>query len=190
MVSYQFMELDKRIESVLFWKGEPLQIAELARMLPAPVAEVEAALAALEQALATRGARLMRNGDLVTLAAAPEASELITRLHREELDTELGKAALETLSIILYRAPVSRRDIECIRGVNSTFILRALLMRGLIERAASEKDERIFLYRPSFELFSFLGIARAEELPEYAVVREEMAAFEANDEARGNNEER
>lgn len=175
------MEIEKQIEAVLFWKGEPIARPELARILSVKGAEVDTALAALEKTLIGRGVRLMRKDDSVTLAAAPEASELIARLHREELDTELGKAALETLSIILYRAPVSRRDIEYIRGVNSTFILRNLLLRGLIERTTSEKDERVFLYRPSFELFSFLGMARVEELPEYVAVREELTTAEAND---------
>lgn len=174
------MELEKQIEAILFWKGEPLTIAELARMLSVRSAKVESALAELEKALIGRGVRLMRKDDSVTLAAAPEASELIARLHREELDTELGKAALETLSIILYRAPVSRRDIEYIRGVNSTFILRNLLIRGLIERTTSERDERVFLYRPSFELLSLLGVARVEGLPEYVAVREELTAVEAS----------
>ena len=168
------------MEAVLFWKGEPVQIGELARMLSADVSHIEAGLTALEHSLASRGVRLMRAGDTVALATAPDASELITRLRREELEGELSKAALQTLSIVLYRAPVSRRDIEYIRGVNSTFILRNLLVRGLVERAASRQDERVFLYRPTLELLSLLGAARAEELPEYAAARAEMAAFEAN----------
>ncbi len=173
------MELGATIEAILFWKGEPMQVAELARMLSADIPEVEAGLSVLQKSLTARGVRLMRTGDAVALATAPEASEIIARLQREEMEGELGKAALQTLSIILYRAPVSRRALEYIRGVNSTFILRNLLVRGLIERAVSEKDERVFLYCPSLALLSFLGVARAEELPEYQAVREEMAAFEA-----------
>jgi len=172
--------LDTLIEAVLFWRGEPIEVGELARMLSADVSKVEAGLAELERSLASRGVRLMRAGDTVALATAPKASELIARLRREELEGELGKAALQTLSIILYRAPVSRRDIEYIRGVNSTFILRNLLVRGLVERAASKQDERVFLYHPTLQLFSLLGVARAEELPEYAAARAEMAAFEAS----------
>jgi segregation and condensation protein B len=184
------MELSAQIEAILFWKGEPLPLAELARMFSVPATEIETALAALEKTLALRGVRLMRSGEAVTLATAPEASELIARLHREELEAELGRAAMETLSIILYRAPVSRRDIEYIRGVNSSFILRNLLRRGLVERIVNEQDERVFLYRPTFELFSFLGAARVEELPEYAAVQEELSAFEAGIAAEESGEDK
>ena len=179
-IYYMRMELNAHVEAILFWKGEPIEVAELARMLSADISKVEAGLAELERSLAVRGVRLMRAGDTVALATAPEASELIARLRREELEGELGRAALQTLSIILYRTPVSRRDIEYIRGVNSTFILRNLLVRGLVERAINTQDERVFLYRPTLALFSLLGVARAEELPEYAAVRAEMAAFEAS----------
>lgn len=177
------MELDKKIEAILFWKGEPLSVAELAQMLSVKKEEIEKCLVLLREALAERGVRLMQKDGSAALATAPEAGELIARLHREELDAELGKAALETLSIVLYRSPVSRRDIEYIRGVNSSFILRNLLIRGLVERAVNKEDERAFLYRPSFELLSFLGVAEVSELPEYAAVREELSAFEENGDA-------
>lgn len=176
------MDLNVKIEAILFWKGEPVAVTELARMLLVGVAEVEKELVALRETFATRGVRLMRKDDYVALVTAPEVSELIARLHREELDSELGKAALETLSIVLYRSPISRRDIEYIRGVNSTFILRSLLIRGLVERVVNKKDERVFLYRPSFELLSFLGVAEVSELPEYAAVLKELSAFEEKDE--------
>lgn len=166
--------LEKVIEAILFWKGEPLTIAELSRTLHLPSGEVKQALRALEDKLAGRGVTLVRTDNEVSLATASEASELIARLQEEELSHELGKAALETLSIVLYRAPVTRRDIEYIRGVNSTAILRSLLIRGLIARTQSERDERQFLYQPTIALLAHLGIRSREELPEYAPVRAEL----------------
>lgn len=166
--------LEKAIEAILFWKGEPLTIAELMRALRVPSGEVTQALRTLKEKLAGRGVTLVRTDNEVSLATASPVSELIARLQKEELSHELGKAALETLSIILYRAPVTRRDIEYIRGVNSTAILRSLLIRGLIERTQSERDERLFLYQPSIALLAHLGIHSREELPEYAPVRAEL----------------
>lgn len=171
------MTLDAKIESILFWKAEPVTFAELARMCGAGEPETERALQVLEEKLRGRGVALLRKDDEVALRSAPDASTLLEKLAKEELSRDLGKAGLETLSIILYQGPVSRREIDYIRGVNSSFILRNLLVRGLIERVENPKDQRSFLYRPTFDLFSFMGISRLEDLPEYAHAREEMARF-------------
>ncbi|HEY4508259.1 MAG TPA: SMC-Scp complex subunit ScpB, partial [Candidatus Paceibacterota bacterium] len=118
-------------------------------------------------------------GDDIALATAPETHALIERLRKEELARDLGKAAIETLSIVLYKGEVRRRDIDYIRGVNSTAILRSLLIRGLIERAQSTTDERMFLYRPTVKLSALLGVKSVDELPEYAAVRAELEAAQA-----------
>ena len=97
-------------------------------------------------------------------------SALIEKLTKEELMKDLGKAGLETLSIILYKGPVKRSEIDYIRGVNSSFTLRALSVRGLVEKTVDTKDNRRYIYKPSFELLSFMGVKSIEELPDYAEV--------------------
>ncbi len=175
-------KLDKAIEAILFWRGEPLTLPELCRALKAPSRAVKEALTELGERLRGRGLALVAAGESFALATAPEAHELIERLRKEERSRDLGRAALETLSIVLYKGEVARRDIEHVRGVNSTAILRSLLIRGLLERKQSETDERMFLYRPTVELMALLGIARAEELPEFAVVRAELEAVKTEQE--------
>jgi segregation and condensation protein B len=96
---------------------------------------------------------------------------------------------METLSTILYYGPISRRDIDYIRGVNSTFIIRNLLVRGLIEKAENDKDQRIFMYKPTFDLLAFLGITKIEDLPDYTKIREEFEAFKQNRERVEGGEE-
>ncbi|MEK7208529.1 MAG: SMC-Scp complex subunit ScpB [Patescibacteria group bacterium] len=167
------------IEALLFWRGEAMSLSELCRALKASSSKVKEALTELRERLRGRGVALVAAGDSFALATAPEAHELIERMRKEELSRDLGRAALETLSIVLYKGEAARRDIEHVRGVNSTAILRSLLIRGLIERRQSETDERMFLYRPTVELFALLGIARAEELPECAVVRAELEEVQA-----------
>ncbi len=162
------------IEALLFWKGEGMTLPELCRALKLPSNEVKKALAVLKEKLQGRGVTLIQNEDEIMLMTVPEAHELIERMRKEELSRDLGKAALETLSIVLYKGKVSRRDIDYIRGVNSTAILRSLLIRGLIERRPSEHDERMFLYHPTTELIALLGIVGVEELPEYAGVKTEF----------------
>ena len=170
------MELDTQIESILFWKGEPMTLSDLCRALKAPSNEVKKALQSLSEKLQGRGIALIQSEEEIALATAPVARELIEHIRKEELSRDLSKAALETLSIILYKGSVSRREIEYIRGVNSTTILRSLSLRGLVERTQSKIDERQFLYRGAIELYALLGITKAEDLPEFAAVQKELNA--------------
>jgi segregation and condensation protein B len=175
-----FMNLESQLESLLFWKGEPMTKKKIETALGVTKDELEVALKNLENSLSERGLRIMQNGEDVEMRTAPEASSLIEKLTKEELIRDLGKAGLETLSIILYKAPVKRSEIDYIRGVNSSFILRNLLIRGLIERI-SEKEGlgRGYSYKPSIDLLAHLGIAKITDLPEYAKVKEEFEAFAA-----------
>lgn len=165
------------IEAVLFWKGEPMSVSELVKIFDSNPREIEEALKVLEENLSGRGLVLERSRDQVALGTAPEAGLLISKLTKEELSRDLGRAGAETVGIILYLAPVSKRDIEFIRGVNATYMLRALLVRGLIERIQSQRDQRVFLYAPTIELLSHLGIKRPENLPDYQKNREELLGF-------------
>jgi segregation and condensation protein B len=181
------MSLESQIEAVLFWKGEPMSIKELAKFFGLKSVEIETAISALENSLKTsgRGTTLVRNGagdqQEVMLYTAPEASELIKRLTKEELSRDVSKAGVEVLSLILYRGPIAKREIDYIRGVNSGFILRNLMVRGLIERADT-KDARSFIYQPTFELLSKLGVSKKEDLPDFAQVQKDIEAFVAKEE--------
>ena len=168
------MTLEAKIEAILFFKGEPMSTKRLATLLSVSEEEISQGILALEQNLAQRGLTLIHKEKEVMLVTSEGASDLIAQITKEELTRDLGKAGLETLSIIIYRGPVSRREIDYIRGVNSAFIVRNLLVRGLVERVGSEKDERVFLYKPTFELLSYLGVTAVENLPEYDTVRKEI----------------
>lgn len=171
------MNLDSLIEATLFFRSEPISIKKLSELLEKTEAEIIEALNLLENKLADRGVRLMRKEDEVTLATASDASALIEKITKEELSKDLGKAGLETLSIILYKGPISRREIDYIRGVNSNFILRNLLIRGLIEKVQNKDDQRSFLYKPTFDVLSYLGVSKIEDLPEYEEVKKEIEEF-------------
>lgn len=174
------MNLEQKIEAVLFWKSEPISVKKLASILSETEENILVAISELEKKLEERGVRLIRKNDEVTLGTAPQISELIEKITKEELSKDIGKAGMETLSTILYYGPISRRDIDYIRGVNSTFIIRNLLVRGLIEKTENEKDQRIFMYKPTFDLMAFLGITKVENLPDYEKIREEFQAFKEN----------
>ena len=172
------LELDAKIEAVLFFKSEPMQIRALAKLLTVSEEDIKNALKELTEKLTKRGVQLLIKEDEIELRTAPEMSTLIETIQKEELTKDLGKAGTETLSIVLYKGPVTRSEIDYVRGVNSTFILRNLLIRGLIEKVPNPKDQRSFLYKPTLELLSFLGLRTIEELPEFTAVKTNFENFE------------
>ena len=156
------MNLDAKIEAILFIKGEPVKLKQLAKSLDVEISNIEEALKSLEERLRDRGLQLVRKEDEVALSTASELGPLIEQIQKEELNKELSKAALETIAIILYHNSegARRSDIDWIRGVNSSFILRGLAMRGLVEKVSHPTDKRTFIYKPSFDLLSYLGIGK------------------------------
>lgn len=174
------MKLESQIEALLFWKAEPISIKKLESLLNKNEIEIKEAIGQLSKSLEGRGITLIENDNEITLGTTKDASALIESLTKEELTRDLGKAGLETLSIILYQGPISRVEIDYIRGVNSQFILRNLLIRGLVDRVDNPKDQRSFLYKTSLELLSYLGISRAEDLPDFGLIKKDIENFKQN----------
>ena len=169
--------LEKQIEAVLFWKGEPVSMKKLSQILEKPEGEISVALKNLETNLSNRGIVLVIKENEVTLGTSKDSSELIEKLTKDELVRDLGKAGLETLSIVIYQGPISRAEIDYIRGVQSNFILRNLMIRGLVEKIPNPKDQRSFLYKSTFELLSFMGITKIEDMPNYNEARAEIENY-------------
>ncbi len=177
------LKLESKIEGLLFYKGEDISINELSKLLKVSKEDVKEALVGLEQSLSARGIVLIKKDDNVMLGVSSELSSLIESIRKDEISKELSKASLETLSIVLYKsssgqesAGVTRHEIDYIRGVNSSFILRNLLIRGLIEKTVDEKDNRRLLYKPTFETLSYMGITSIDGLPNYETVKKELEA--------------
>ena len=175
--------LSAQIEAILFYKAEPLSVKRLAQIFNKDETEIKNAIRELKEELKGRGLALVEWEDEITLGTSKEMSTLIKNLMKEELVKDLGKASMETLSIILYQGPISRADIDYIRGVNSSFILRNLLIRGLIDRIENPKDQRSFLYKPTLDLLSHLGLSKITDLPDYEIVRKDIESF------KGENQE-
>lgn len=181
------MNLDSYIETVLFLEGEPVKIKKLAEILDKSEKEINEALEILEQKLENRGIRLIKKdvpeqcgASDIMLSTAPEASKICEEISKEEFNKDIGKAGVEVLSVIIYRGPVSRPEIDYIRGVNSSFTLRNLMVRGLIERKTNPKDNRSFVYSPSFKLLQYLGINSINKLPQYDFFKKNIDEFIQN----------
>lgn len=183
------MELDAKIEAILFFKAEPMSIDKLVELLNCSQEELTESITKLQEKLTGRGLILVKKDNSIMLGTNPEASQLIENITKEELSKDLGKAGLETLAIIIYEGPISRASIDYIRGVNSSFILRNLMIRGLIEKINNEKDNRSFLYRPTFDLLQNLGIEKIEDLPEFEEVKKKLEIFKEEQKTDKDNED-
>lgn len=172
------MNLEASIEAVLFYKTEPIKKTALAELFAVSIIEVEQALQTLATTLSVRGVRITHTDEVVQMVTAPEFAEVIEQIRKDELRGDIGKAGAETLAIILYRGPIARIELDRIRGVNTTFVLRNLLMRGLIERRPHPTDSRSFLYAITPLLLNHLGIEKREALPDFGQIIDAIEAFE------------
>ncbi len=173
------LELDAQIESLLFVADGPAPVGKLAEALEVKVSEVEAALAVLDERYLGRGIAIQRIKDKVQLTTAPTAATLIQRFLGLSATAPLSKAALETLAIIAYRQPITRPQIEQVRGVNSDSVIKNLLTKGLVEEAGiAEGPGRPVLYVTTPEFLQHFGLSTLSELPELNLgdVRRSFAA--------------
>lgn len=179
------MSLKSNVEAVLFYKTEPYSFTALAKFLDVPESDVRTVCTELQNERQESGIRVVMTDTEVALTTPPEASDLIEKLRKDELAQDIGKAGAETLSIILYRGPLTRADVDRIRGVNSTFIIRNLLIRGLIEKRDNPKDSRSSLYAGTSLLYTHLGITKREELPDFEAVMNAIDSFERDESREG-----
>ena len=170
--------LIKSIEAVLFYLAEPVKVDFLAKTLEVDKEELLDALKNLEESLKERGLRIITNNYEIALSTAPELSGLIEKIIKEERERDLGRAGIETLSIIAYKGPISKKEIEYIRGVNSQYALRNLLLRGLVERKSSKEDERVVVYNITLDTLRFLGLASLSDLPEFDELKKQLEVAE------------
>lgn len=175
-------DLSHKIEALLFSEGGALPKKKIAQLLEATLVQVEEALTVLKARL-TGGITLVVSETEAALVVSAESAPAVQKAFERELGREIGDAGLEVIAIVLYRGPSTRSQIDYIRGVNTASTIRTLAARGLLERAANPNDAREYLYRPTVELLSHLGVRSAQELPEYAKIASELAAFEESHKA-------
>jgi segregation and condensation protein B len=180
-------QLSQKIEAVLFLSAEPVGFKALSERLGASSEEIKEAAMALAARLTETASALMliTTDQSVTLATKPEFSSLLESLQKDAISKDLTKAAAETLSIILYQPGITRASIEFIRGVNATYSLRNLSMRGLIEARQSGRGSA---YYPTAQFLEHLGVAHAEALPEYAATAQKITALLSGDPIEDNTE--
>ena len=160
--------IKSKVESLLFISNQPLTVKKLVKSTKAEKEKVEQAIRELSSEYKEKqgGILIQKIGDKVQMATTDDNSKLVKDYIKEETTGDLSKPAIETLTIIAYRGPVSRAELEQIRGVNCAIILRNLLIRGLIEQKQDSKKMQM-IYNITFDFLKFLGLSQQSELPDY-----------------------
>ncbi|MFL7891858.1 MAG: SMC-Scp complex subunit ScpB [Anaerolineales bacterium] len=160
-------KLKASLEAILFVAPVPVNLTQLASALETTEAEVEAGLQELAQDYQERGLRIQWHAGRIQLTTAPEVGEIVERFLGLEINSHLSQAALEALSIVAYEQPVTRPEVDNIRGVNSDGVMRSLLHKGLIQDVGrAEGPGRPILYATTPEFLQQFGLNSIEEMPE------------------------
>ena len=157
--------IQMQLETLLFMKGEPQSKKDIQKILSIDELVLDSLIDELSKKYSTEksGIIFLNSQHEIGFGTHPSLASFVEQVEKEERGGELSKASLETLSIILYKNGATRTEIDYIRGVNSSFILRNLYLRGLI--AKSDPRDRSPKYVPTTDLLRFLGIGSVSELP-------------------------
>lgn len=170
------MSLKSQAESLLFVSLKPMSLKELAAALQAKTKETEEALNELiaDYGNGDRGLAIIKNNGQYQLTTAADNAAIVQEFLKDETSGELSQPSLEALTIIAYRGPITKLELEKIRGVNCSLIIRNLLLRGLIEEK-SEKGKEESSYTVTHDFVRFLGLGGVDELPDYAKLHQAEA---------------
>ncbi len=165
--------LKANLEALLFVAAKPLHVKDFVALTKT---KSEVIVVALDELLVDleeqkRGVRIVKQGTTYQLVSAPEQADLVKEFIKDETMGELSRPSLEALTIIAYRGPISKLDLDRIRGVNCALILRNLLMHGLIE-AKFDKQKDDTYYSVTVDFVRFLGISDVSSLPDFDRLRQ------------------
>ncbi len=160
-------DLKSKIESILFVSGDPVTFKKLAKILKISEKEIQKEIIELKEDYKNKGINILEKDGKIQMVSSPKNSDIIKGLVESSLSEEITPAALETLAIISYKEPILRQDIDEIRGVNSVFSLRTLMMRGLVEKRQDKKEKEKVFYKTTLDFLKKLGISKVSELPKY-----------------------
>lgn len=158
--------LSQQLEAILFMLAKPVSFSKLAKWTDRTVADVESALHAYAKTATDRGIQITLTNQEAQLTTAATVHDVIAKVVKDERSGELTKPALEALSIIAYRSPITKAELEAIRGVNCSLIIRNLLIRGLVTETL-DKRKGIEVYDITPEYLQLLGVQTVAELPDY-----------------------
>ena len=162
------MHIKSKIESLLFISAKPMSLGQIADLIKKKKEDVKKAGDDLveEYKEKKRGIQIIKNGSKYQMVSSPENADLVQEFIKDETTGELSRPSLEALTIVAYRGPVSKIDLDRIRGVNCALILRNLLLRGLIEGKFNKEKQETY-YTVTLDFMRFLGISDVGSLPDF-----------------------
>lgn len=171
-------DIKSNIEAILFAAGEPVELKSLAAFLKKPSKQILKEINGLKHGYDEnkRGLQIIKKNNTIQLVSSSRYGDSVARFLNKKLHEPLSSAALEVLSVIAYRGPVTRAQIEHIRGVNCSFTLRNLAIKGVVDRHENPADSRSYIYEVSFDFIKKCGLSSVEELPEYEALHEHTIA--------------
>ncbi len=166
------MNLKRDIESLLFVAAKPLTLKKIAELTGGQPEAVAAAVGELrlEYNRDEKGVQIQQHGQQVQMVSSPLAAKVVAAFVKDEESGELTDPAIETLTIIAYRGPMTKSELDQIRGVNCSLILRHLMMKGLVE-ASEDRAKMMTRYSVTLDFLRFLGVRSVDELPDYRPLR-------------------
>ena len=160
------LPLHALVESILFVATDPVPVPVLATVLDVKAGEVEDALKVLSGEYWKRGLQILRMGDRVHITTSPRAAQSVEKFLGIEHTIGLSRAALETLAILAYKQPLTRPQIDAIRGVNSDSVIENLIAKDLVEETGrTEGPGRPILYGTTETFLRHFGLGSVSELP-------------------------
>lgn len=166
-------QVKNQIESLLFISTKPLSIRKLAELVQAEKEKVKEVVENLIQEYnsSEKGIQIAKHFEKVQMITHPQNTKVVQDFLKDEMTGELTNPGLETLTIVAYQGPITRFELEQIRGVNCSLILRNLMIKGLVE-AQLDKQAMITRYNVTFEFLRYLGLRNVQELPDYEKLKE------------------
>ncbi len=176
-------------EAILFSKGDPVEIKSLIKFLKISPAKFSQILSALKEKYAQvdSGLQIVEKKNKIQLVTKANLGLLVNKFLGQSLNEKLSAATLETLAIIAYRGPITKAQIEYIRGVNSSFALKNLLLKGVVERRENPLDNRSYIYEISFDFLRKMGLKRVSDLENYEELSQKLSEKVKNGDFSENN---
>lgn len=167
------ISLQSKLEAILLVSSDPVSLENLAKFFKVKEDVLQKEIETLREIYKQRksGLTLVEKKGWIQMVSSAECGEVVAEFLEKEINEKISEASAEVLAIVAYRGPISRAEIDYIRGVNCGFILRGLALRGLIERKNNPLDNRSFIYEVSLDFLKSLGINRIEELKDYAILK-------------------
>ncbi len=168
------------IEAILFASGDPVSTEKIQKFLKLTKVQIKSNIKSLIMKYTDdkSGLQLIEKKGKIQLVTKVSLSRLVAEFLGKSLNEELSKSSLETLAVVAYRGPVTRVQIEYIRGVNCSYALRVLALRGIIERKDNPLDSRSYLYEISFHFLRNLGLEKISDLNDYEKLKEQLPVKE------------